>query len=191
MVRAGVNYYRWGKVKPNYLLKAFMSCLLLSFVALLNPEYARAQVPSSGASDQGRAAQYFLGDRDQVLMPVNVWGFVNKPGQYMVPYETDLISLLSYAGGPREEARIKSIKLVRGVKAINGQKNQPEVIEIDVKKYLKSGQSDIIPTLKPGDTVVVNSTTYYFINRFFDFALRIATIAQVIVLVDFYSRQKK
>jgi hypothetical protein len=188
VVRAGVNYYRWGKVTLNKLLKAFAFCLLLSFLILMNSEYARAQVSASGASDQGRAAQYFLGDRDQVLMPVNVWGFVNKPGQYMVPYETDLISLLSYAGGPQEEAKIKSIKLVRGVKTINGQKDQPEVIEVDVKKYLKTGQSDIIPVLKPGDTVVVNGSTFHFVNRFFDFTWRVATLAQAYALFTYYRK---
>ena len=47
-----------------------------------------------------RGAQYFLGTDDQLLIKVNVWGFVAKPGQYLVPSGTDLISLISFAGGP-------------------------------------------------------------------------------------------
>ena len=105
-------------------------------------------------AEQNRAAQYFLGSQDQVLMAVNIWGFVNKPGQYMVPYDTDLISLLSYAGGPREEAKIKSIKVVRPAKSAN--QGPDQVITVDVKKFLESGKAAEIPVLKPGDTVVVS-----------------------------------
>ena len=115
-------------------------------------------------------------------MAVNVWGFVHKPGQYMVPYETDLISLLSFAGGPREEARIKSIKLVRpGVGEVKSQ-----VIDIDVKNYLEKGNLSEIPILCPGDTVVVSGTSFHFIHQFFDFAIRIAALVQVWALIDFY-----
>ncbi len=133
-------------------------------------------------AEQPRAAQYFLGSQDQVLMAVNVWGFVYKPGQYMVPYETDLISLLSFAGGPREEARIKSIKLVRP----GSGEGKAQVIEIDVKEYLEKGSVTQIPVLRPGDTVVVSGTSLHFISQFFDFAVRIAALVQVWALVDFY-----
>ncbi len=139
-----------------------------------------AQQPAQ--TETPRAAQYFLGSQDQVLMAVNVWGFVHKPGQYMVPYETDLISLLSFAGGPREEARIKSIKLVRS----GTQEAKTQVIEIDVKAYLDKGRIEEIPILRPGDTVVVSGTSFHFINQFFDFAVRIAALVQVWALIDFY-----
>ncbi len=134
--------------------------------------------------DQSRAAQYFLGSHDQVLMAVNVWGFVHKPGQYMVPYETDLISLLSFAGGPREEARVKSIKLVRA-----GSGGEPQVIEVDVKKYLESGRVAEIPVLRPGDTVVVSGSSFHFVNQFFEFAVRIGALIQVWALIDYYNRR--
>jgi polysaccharide export outer membrane protein len=142
-----------------------------------------AQALSSRSMQQGQAAQYFLGSQDQVLMQVNVWGFVSQPGQYMVPYETDLISLLSYAGGPREEAKIKSIKVVRG--AAQNNPGHGEVIEVDVKKYLVNGDQSIIPILKPGDTVVVSGTTFHFMSRFFDFVWRVAVIVQVWALIDY------
>jgi polysaccharide biosynthesis/export protein len=153
-------------------------CLFL--LALAWTAAAPAQV--APLQEQGRAAQYFLGSQDQVLMAVNIWGFVNKPGQYMVPYETDLISLLSYAGGPREEAKIHKIRLVRS------KADKPQVIEIDVKKFLSSGKASDIPVLRPGDTVVVFGTSFHFINKFFDFTVRLAALVQVWVLVDYYTR---
>ncbi len=161
---------------------------LIGLIAgLLLPVWAAGQTPS-GAADQNRAAQYFLGSQDQVLMAVNIWGFVNKPGQYMVPYDTDLISLLSYAGGPREEAKIKSIKVVRPAKNVHQQPDQ--VITVDVKKFLESGRAAEIPVLKPGDTVVVSGTRYYFVSKFFEFAVRIAALIQVWALVEYYTENR-
>ena len=120
-------------------------------------------------------------------MAVNVWGFVMKPGQYMVPYNTDLISLLSYAGGPREEARIKNIRVVRA--AANSDSSEAQVIEVDVKKFISTGVSNLVPVLKPGDTVVVSGTTFHFFSKFFEFAWRVAAILQVYFLIDYYSRR--
>jgi len=168
---------------PLALLSTTFSFLLLS-------DNGIAQTPSASAQDQSRAAQYFLGGQDQVLMGVNIWGFVNKPGQYMVPYDTDLISLLSYAGGPREDAKITGIKVVRGAKS-NDAKNPGEVIQVDVKKWLKNGSPDEIPVLRPGDTVVVSGTSFYFVNKFFDFTWRVAAIVQVWALIDYYSSVKR
>ena len=162
--------------------------VFLFFLLNLGAQTLLAQVPGRPAGDQGLAAQYFLGSEDQVLMPVNVWGFVNKPGQYLVPFETDLISLLSFAGGPREEAKITEIKVIRTNLSPDENTDQA-VIQVDVKKFLESGQSELIPVLRPGDTIVVSGTTYHFATKFFDFAWRIAAIVQLYALVDYYTRQ--
>ncbi|HNW58480.1 MAG TPA: hypothetical protein PKI62_02240 [bacterium] len=159
-------------------MRRFLLLTLVLLAVLVQAGFGQQTLPA----EQPRAAQYFLGSQDQVLMAVNVWGFVYKPGQYMVPYETDLISLLSFAGGPREEARIKSIKLVRP----GSGEGKAQVFEIDVKEYLAKGTVSQIPVLRPGDTVVVSGTSFHFINQFFDFAVRIAALVQVWALVDFY-----
>ena len=134
---------------------------------------------------QNSAAQYVLGREDQVLMAVNIWGFVAKPGQYMVPYDTDLISLLSYAGGPREEAKIKSIKLVRA----SNEDQEGRVFDVDVKSFIENGDASIIPQLRPGDTVIVSGTSYHFFSKFFEFVWRIATIAQAYAFIVYWARR--
>lgn len=148
-----------------------------------------AQRLSSRSSQQGQAAQYFLGSQDQVLMKVNVWGFVSQPGQYMVPYDTDLISLLSYAGGPREEAKIKSIKIVRAVPSANPGKG--EIIIVNVKRFLGEADQSIIPILKPGDTIVVSGTTFHFMNKFFDITWRVMTFVQMYIMIDYYASYRR
>ena len=160
-------------------MRNYISIVLLILI-ISTLSFSQTNTPTQGSG----AAQYILGGRDQVLMAVNIWGFVGKPGQCMVPYGTDLISLLSYAGGPREEAKIKSIKVVRGG---DGEKKQGEVIEVNVKEFLEKGNNASIPTLKPGDTVVVSGTTFNFVRNSLEFVVRIAALAQIYAIVEYYT----
>lgn len=155
------------------------------FAALVTftlPSFAQGLASSANA---GRAAQYFLGNQDQVLMAVNVWGFVNVPGQYMVPLETDLVSLLSYAGGPKEDARIKRIRVVRTTAA----NDSSTVIDVDVKNFVNIGDIKENPLLLPGDTVVVSGTTFHLVNKMFELGFRIAMIVQAVYLAQWYAHR--
>lgn len=135
---------------------------------------------------QDRAAQYYLGSKDELLIPVNVWGFVQKPGQYLIPDNTDLVTLLSYAGGPTENAKISHIRVIR-----NDRKMGNVVYKVDVKKFIETGDDRLIPVLKPGDTIIVNGTTFHWINRFFEFVSRIAIVAQIYYLIAISESYKK
>ncbi len=116
-------------------------------------------------------------------MAVNVWGFVNVPGQYMVPLETDLVSLLSYAGGPREDARIKRIRVVR----VEAEGDTSQVIDVDVKGFVDTGDLKENPMLLPGDTVVVSGTTFHLVTKIFELGFRIAMIVQAVYLAQWYA----
>ncbi|MFQ5865389.1 MAG: polysaccharide biosynthesis/export family protein [bacterium] len=132
-------------------------------------------------------AQYFLGSEDELLMKVNIWGFVKSPGQYLVPVDTDLISLISFAGGPVEDAKTKSIKVIRAT-GHNGNGTQRTVINVDVRKYIETGDDHLIPELRPGDTIVVSGSTLHFVGKFFEFASRLAVIAQIYFWVKVAAR---
>jgi len=135
---------------------------------------------------RNRAAQYYLGTEDELLVPVNIWGFVAKPGQYMVPNNTDLISLLSFAGGPTEGAKISKILVVRSNPKLGN-----TVFKVNVKKYLETGDERLIPVLKPGDNIIVKGTTFHWISRFFEFVSRLATIAQIFYFVAIAQKAMK
>ncbi len=142
----------------------------------------------SSQSGPNRAAQYYLGYEDELLIPVNIWGFVQKPGQYMVPDNTELISLLSYAGGPTNDAKISNIRIIR-----NDPKIGNVVYIINVKKYIDTGDERLIPSLKPGDTIIVKGTTFHWITRFFTFVSQLAVffnIYYLISLAESYNRNK-
>jgi len=136
---------------------------------------------------QDRAAQYYLGSKDELLIPVNIWGFVMKPGQYLVPNNTDLISLLSFAGGPTENAKLSNVRIIR-----TDSKLGSRIYKVDVKAYVETGDERLIPPMKPGDTVIVKGTTYHWISRVFEFVTRLAVFAQIyyfIVLGESYSKK--
>ena len=150
--------------------KVFSVFLILSVaITCLIPGFSIRAQQTGGTQVMNRAAQYYLGMGDELLVPVNIWGFILKPGQYMVPNRTDLISLLSFAGGPSEGAKISNVKIVRSDPKLGN-----TIIKVDVKKYLKTADQRLIPTLKPGDTIVVKGTTFNWIRQFIGFISNLA-----------------
>ena len=144
-------------MKKSNILK---SILISTMVFLYFPNTLWAQ-ESVSKNSQNQAAQYFLGARDEVLIKVNVLGYIQRPGQYLVPRHTDLISLISFAGGERKGANLSKVRILRkaglekGKNGQNGRDNKDKIITVDVKRYFDSGESSQIPTVKAGDTVLI------------------------------------
>ncbi len=133
-----------------------------------------------------RASQYFLGDKDEILMNVNIWGFVQKPGQYLVPRNTDLIALISFAGGPREGANLGQVAIIRGGNwpgsedannGTNGKNHKAPILSVDIKEHLQSGEIGKIPILQAGDTVIINQSFGNKFSRFLGFGSVFGIIA--------------
>ncbi|TKJ42352.1 hypothetical protein CEE37_01335 [candidate division LCP-89 bacterium B3_LCP] len=127
-------------------------------------------------------AQYFIGDENQLLMQVNVWGRVEMPGQYFVPSDTDLITLISVAGGPADKSRLDNVRIVRGASAGS------EVIQVNIKKYLKTGDRTLIPDLKPEDTIIVSGSMWFVMSTVISVVAQLAIVANVYYLAALASR---
>lgn len=124
------------------------------------------------------ASQYYLerGTESKLMMKVNVWGAVQQPGSQYVPDGTDLISVLSAAGGPIEGAKLSKVRLVRN---FDGEKHN---MVINVNRCLKKGELELLPELKPGDTVIVPKSKVSF-GKFINVVYHIAVIASVVTLM--------
>lgn len=59
------------------------------------------------------AGYYDYSDPFSVNFKVSVWGYVPHPGRYNVPQNITLIDLLSYAGGPNDNAHLEDLRLYR------------------------------------------------------------------------------
>ena len=171
-------------MKLTYLSSAlaFKVLALLVLMTMLLPTVLLAQEPVEGqqkpTEPQGsRRSQYYLhlGTEDALQFYVHVWGQVGKPGLYLVSDGTDVIGLLSLAGGPTEDAKLEKITLVRSVTGRNG------AIAVDLRRYTNSGDYSGIPILEPGDTVVVPATFWHQVIRFGTILSVTALFANVIV----------
>jgi len=124
-----------------------------------------------------KPAQYILGSGDILLVNVNLWGHVQRPGIYSVPSSYTLIDLISSAGGPLSTARLTDVRVVR--------KDQ-EVIKIDIEKFLRTGDVTILPIIQPGDTIIVSGSISDIFTRLVGLFRDIAIIVNVFVLASRY-----
>lgn len=161
-----------------------VKCFTLFLVILVVVSVIISSSASAQEQKYPRGAQYYLGTDDQLLIKVNIWGFVAKPGQYLVPNDTDLISLISFAGGPRDGAKLNRIKLIRDQKLGN---SSEKIIEVDVQKYINKGDEKLIPLLMPGDTIIISGSVWYHIGNYLTFVTKVATLVQIYWLVVFYA----
>jgi hypothetical protein len=171
----------------RHAIKIVFVTFLMVYVPLLLPTLVLAQPPTQqGAVNQtvptiravGEGNQYYLGQANELLIRVNVWGRVHRPGQYFVPATTDLITLISAAGGPEDRSRLTDVRVVRG-----GAGQQGEVIEVNIKKYLKTGDKRLIPDLKPEDTVIVSGSAWQLIADIFQVTTGVGVIATAYALI--------
>jgi len=115
-----------------------------------------------------------LNEPGQLQIITYIWGQVPRPGLYIVPDDTNVLTLISLAGGPTTDAKLKSIRIVRSSEFSEG-----EVIIVDLKQYTETGDMSLIPVLLPGDTVVVSGTAYYGFRRFVQFLSNVAVVFSV------------
>ncbi|MGH7491208.1 MAG: polysaccharide biosynthesis/export family protein [bacterium] len=159
----------------------FIMVLYLSSSAAFSQETS----PQTGG-ERTAASRYFLGKENEFLMPVNILGPVNKPGQYMIPSETDVISLVAYAGGFKEDVKINEVKIVRRL----NNSHQPKIIKVDLAKFYATGDRSLTPLLLPDDTVLIDSKKSVALKTLVEIARGAAYVAQVIYIIYVIDRDR-
>jgi len=161
--------------------------LLMTVLLLAVPLQSHAQTPSLN-QPVNMASRYFLGDTDEILIKVNILGFIRKPGQYFIPRHTDLVTLIANAGGFIKGADLNKIQLMRQpLKADNRQAIKHKIKYISLKKYFETGNTANLPMLQAGDAIVINRSRGDKIRSFFGansvFNV-VATLASVVLIID-------
>ena len=174
--KSGINLFV-RKIKCGDLMKRNIAFLIMiiGFVCLFG------QGAGGGAAGNVSAFSFSgtLNEAGQLQMLTYIWGHIPRPGLYIVPDDTDVLTLISLAGGPTDDAKIRSIRIVRGSPDSDG-----EVIFVDIKQYLETGDLSLIPILKPGDTVVVSGSTFWGFRRFVQVLSNIATTLSIWILIQ-------
>ncbi len=106
-------------------------------------------------------------EQEMMLIRVNVWGNVVKPGSVLVPDGTDLIGAISFAGGPGDDSDTRSIMLIHA----DGSK-----VKCSIGKYHKEEDRRHNPILKPGDTIIIPNNFWYTFTRGVSFIYQVAVI---------------
>ncbi len=151
---------------------------LLIMILLIIATLSMAQDVPSGINNA--SAYSFSGageDQEQLKINAYIWGEVKKPGLYIVPDNTDILTLLALAGGPTDDARLQDVRIVRSYGS------QEETIAVDLESYLETGDRDYNYSLKPGDTVIVRGTFYRKFKDFVTFMSEIGIILSVYLTI--------
>lgn len=76
---------------------------------------------------------------------VTVLGYVDAPGEYVLDAESNVQIALSAAGGLRQGAQLDGVQIRRG----------DQTLSFNYKRYLDTGDPDLIPQLQTGDRIFV------------------------------------
>jgi polysaccharide export outer membrane protein len=153
--------------------KVLLIAALMLTALFLTAQTVQSFMPANNAS----AYTYEGTGQDTGKLKINtyVWGQIQKPGLYLVPDDTDLLTLLSLAGGPTEDAKLSKVRIIRPT--AEGEK----ILWINLKKYLETGDEKMIPIMQPGDTVIIAGTAYYGFARAADF------LSKVVITLSLYN----
>ena len=110
--------------------------IFVCLIVLLTLSLAAQQTQQNYQSANNSSAYMYSGTitgAEQLKIYAYVWGQVKKPGLYIVPDDTDLLTILSLAGGPTETAKLSQIKIIRPTAG------KEKVFLVNLKKYMETG----------------------------------------------------
>ena len=164
----------------NILLFVFL--FLLSALTFAQNQDVQIGSGVNGQLTRNPGALYDYSDPQSVNIKVAIWGFVKFPGRYIVPANTKVADLLSFAGGPVAEARVDDFRLVR----TNPDSSQ-KVINLDFNDFLYNNNASRVNTtmtLKAGDILLASGgPPRMFFRDYFTVGLSIISVLLSIAIL--------
>ena len=108
---------------------------------------------------------------------VRVLGAVGRPGRYIFNDEMTILDLLAQAGGPTGAAYNSAIVVV------NLSCCRDQARTFDLERFAKSGDMDLLPVVRPGDTVYVPDISQSPFRQFMDGVTDVTRIVSLVVLL--------
>jgi hypothetical protein len=169
------------------LKKAFVILILIAFPAIVSAQNNDIQM-GSGLNRIGSTQGGFFdcSDPSSVNIKVAVWGFVRYPGKYVIPAYSKINDLISYAGGPTDEARLEEMRIVR-----TDTSNSKQIIyNLNFKDFLMDPGITIdnsVQSLKAGDVLLVSGSPRFYLRDYIGIVL---SIIAVLISFTILVRQK-
>lgn len=148
-----------------------------------------AQITESGFAPRlpqaSAAAYYYIAKPGELTMQVNIWGFVKNPGRYEVSNSTDLVQLLSYAGGPLQYAKLDDVRITRVVRSEGGNTKKEFSLDMEDLEDLTDGDLE----LRPGDTIFIDHTGWLTVRDVFSVVTTAAVITAAVAQIVWATRR--
>lgn len=161
-------------MKSNYLIGILFIIIQLSLHAQIT------DVELGRSSTYSRSGLYDFSDPGAINIKVAVWGYVSRPGKYVVPDYTTVSDLLSYAGGPYQDAEMNDLRIYRINE--NGTEEMIKFSYNDImwEDNLRKGNR-IVPKLKASDILVVPGSPKLFFRDWFNIGIQVFSVVLTIV----------
>jgi protein involved in polysaccharide export with SLBB domain len=124
-------------------------------------------------------AFYSIAKPGELTMQVNVWGMVNHPGRYEISITTDLLQLISLAGGPTPDADVNAVKVTRYLKTETGITRGEYIV--DLSDLYRVSESSLV--LQPGDTITMDRSSWVSIRDIIGIVTSVAVITVSVTTV--------
>jgi hypothetical protein len=153
-----------------------ISFMLLCFLILTISSKSQTfeQIGLSSNASQKGGNIYDLSDPKAVNIKVAVWGAVKSPGYYIIPDYTDAKTLISYAGGPLETAKLQDMRIYRIEKDSSNSILTFNYEDVVWEKELKTFKA--APAIKADDVLVIPTEQRFFLKDYMQYGFSIVSI---------------
>jgi len=157
-------------------MKIKTSAVLLLIVSAISFTYSQNDIQigsQQGAVNNQRGAYFDYSDPSGVNIKVQLWGYVEFPGYYVVPAGFSVNELISLGGGPTQDALLNDIRVVKLKEG-----SQPEMVKYNYNDLMwdENINSQIkYVKLDAGDIIVIPGEPRYFLRQDVAFYLTILT----------------
>ena len=164
--------------------KTFVLLILIVFPVIVSAQNNDIQM-GSGLNKIGITQGGFFdcSDPSSVNIKVSVWGFVRFPGKYVIPIYSKVNDLISYSGGPTDEARLEEMRIVR----IDTANSKQIIYNLNYKDFLMDQDISIdnsVQSLKAGDILLVSGSPRFYLRDYIGVILSIVSVLiSIIILV--------
>lgn len=163
------------------LISLFFLLLILSVTAIAQDDIQIGS-PNNDYRNQRQGGLFDYSDPAGINMKVQLWGYVKYPGYYIVPVKTSINELISFAGGPNEEALLNDIRVLKTEPDSSVAMFKYNFNDMMWEDSLKSRIEFV--RLTAGDVVVVPGEPRYFLRQDVSFYLSVVTaLASVVALI--------
>ena len=133
------------------MTRVLTALMLMAAIPVCAQVPTETELSGSKQANQSRPGYFYYAKPYEVTMTVNLWGEIPQQGVYVIPTNTDIVQLISFAGGPKERSNLDEVLLYRST----GKKDTKtrQLMTINLRDILE-GKSPTAP-LSPGDMIVV------------------------------------